>query len=142
MLYSRLNDSRTGFEPQRNLMARTFGLDGGGTIAADSAGDVYVAWHGKTLGAASGEAGRQVLIAKSSDDGKTFVAEQPAWKEPTGACACCGMAIFTDNRGIVRALYRSATENITVISTCSHHQIKAAVLKAASWTPGRFMPAL
>src|SRR5947209_3357136 len=32
MLYSRLNDARTAFEPERNLMTRTFGLDGGGTI--------------------------------------------------------------------------------------------------------------
>ena len=58
MLYSRLNNSRTGFEPQRNLMARTFGLDGGGTIAADSAGDVY-GGMAKPLELRSGEAGRQ-----------------------------------------------------------------------------------
>src|SRR5438445_4922405 len=51
MLYSRLNDNHTAFEPERSLMTRTFGLDGGGTVAADSAGDVYVAWHGKAPGA-------------------------------------------------------------------------------------------
>lgn len=38
MLYSRSNDSGTAFEPERNLMTRTFGLDGGGIIAADSTG--------------------------------------------------------------------------------------------------------
>jgi hypothetical protein len=96
MLYSRLNNSCTAFEPERNLMTRTFDLDGGGTIAADPAGHVYVAWHGKAPGAASGEAGRQVWIAKSNDDGKTFSAEQPAWKDPTGACGCCGMAMYAD----------------------------------------------
>ena len=112
MLYSRLNESRTAFEPERNLMTRTFGLDGGGTIAADSAGYVYVAWHGKAPGAAQGEAGRQVWIAKSTDNGKTFSAEQPAWNDPIGACGCCGMSIFVDSKGMVRVLYRSATENI------------------------------
>jgi hypothetical protein len=112
MLYSRLNDSHTGFEPERNLMTRTFGLDGGGTVAADLAGHVYVSWHGKTPGAAKGEAGRQVWIAESNDDGKTFAAERPAWNEYTGACGCCGMAIFADSKGVVRALYRSATENV------------------------------
>ena len=34
MLYARLNRSGSGFEPQRNVVTRAFGLDGGGTIAA------------------------------------------------------------------------------------------------------------
>jgi len=112
MLYSRLNPSRSAFEPERSLMTRTFGLDGGGSVAADLAGNVYVAWHGKAPGAAAGEAGRQVWLAVSHDDGATFAAEQPAWQESAGACGCCGMALFADSRGAVRALYRSATENI------------------------------
>lgn len=112
MLYSRLNDSGTAFEPERNLMTRTFGLDGGGTLAADSSGNVYVGWHGKIAGAASGEAGRQVWMAISRDDGKTFAAEQPAWNQSTGACGCCGMAMLADTKGVVWALYRSATENV------------------------------
>ena len=40
MLYSRLNDARTAFEPERNLITRTFNLDGGGAVAADSRGNV------------------------------------------------------------------------------------------------------
>ncbi|HZT37199.1 MAG TPA: sialidase family protein [Bryobacteraceae bacterium] len=112
MLYSRLNDTGTAFEPERNLMTRTFGLDGGGAVAADAAGNVYVAWHGKSPGAAAGEAGRQVWVAVSHDEGKTFAPEHPAWNQPTGACACCGMAIFADSQGTVRALYRSATEGV------------------------------
>ena len=112
MLYSRLNDGGTGFEPERNLMTRTFGLDGGGTLAADAAGNVYVAWHGKIPGAADGEAGRQVWLTVSRDDGKTFAAEQAAWNTTTGACGCCGVAMFADSKGVVRALYRSATENV------------------------------
>jgi len=72
MLYSRLNNARTAFEPERSVMTRTFGLNGGGTVAADSAGNVYVAWHGKAAGAVEGEAGRQVWVAESHDNGKTF----------------------------------------------------------------------
>lgn len=112
MLYSRMNDARTGFEPQRNLMTKTFGLDGGGTVAADARGNVYVAWHGKDPGAPAGEAGRQVWIAQSTDDGKTFAPEHPAWNTATGACGCCGMAMFADSKANVYALYRSATENV------------------------------
>jgi hypothetical protein len=112
MLYSRLNADGTRFDTERSLMARTFGLDGGGTVAADSAGNIYVAWHGKAPGAAKGEAGRQVWIAASHDDGTTFAPEEPAWAEPTGECGCCGMALFADSKGTVDALYRSATEDI------------------------------
>lgn len=112
MLYTRLNDRGTAFEAQRNLMERTFGLDGGGTIAADAEGNVFVAWHGKQAGAAKGEAGRQVWIARSRDSGKTFAPEAPAWTEPTGACGCCGMAMFAAANGSLFALYRSATEDV------------------------------
>jgi hypothetical protein len=112
MLYARMNDAGTAFEPQRNLMHKTFALDGGGTIAADAKGHVYVLWHGSTAGAAKGEAGRQVWIARSDDNGKTFAPEELAYTKPTGACGCCGMRAFVDSRGDLYALFRSATEQI------------------------------
>jgi hypothetical protein len=112
MLYARLDDAGKAFEPQRNLMRHTFGLDGGGAVAADSSGNVYVAWHGKGEAAENGEAGRQVWIARSGDDGKTFAAEAPAWDKATGACGCCGMGIFASRNGTVYGLYRSATESV------------------------------
>jgi hypothetical protein len=112
MLYSRLNDAGTAFEAERSVMTHTFGLDGGGTVAADSAGNVYVSWHGKAAGAPAGEMGRQVWVAESHDDGKTFSAERPAWKDATGACGCCGLAMFADDEGILRLMYRSATDSI------------------------------
>ena len=111
-LYTRLNDSHTAFEPQSNLMTRTFGLDGGGTIAADTKGNVYVAWHGKSSGATAGEAGRQLWIAMSSDDGRRFSAEHPATDDPTGACGCCGTAMYADSKGDIYVLYRSAKQNV------------------------------
>src|SRR5262249_3837063 len=43
MLYSRRAAGSAEFEPQRNLMTQTHGLDGGGTVAADAAGNVFVA---------------------------------------------------------------------------------------------------
>ncbi len=112
LLYTRLDDMSNAFEPERNLMTHSFGLDGGAAIAADNAGDVYVAWHGKALGASEGEAGRQVWITRSSDEGKTFKAERPATDDQTGACGCCGMAMSSASSGNIYALYRSATQDV------------------------------
>jgi len=111
MLYSRLNDKGM-FGPQRNLTRKTFGLDGGGSVAADAEGNVYVAWHGQAEGASEGEGGRRVWLARSSDDGGTFAEERAIFDQPTGACGCCGMRLFTDSRGNLLALYRSAREVI------------------------------
>jgi len=94
-------------------MLRSFGLDGGGTVAADAAGNVYVAWHGKGPDCRRGsEAGRQVMAGTITRCRQDFAAEAPAWNQPTGACGCCGMALFATREGTLAGLYRSATENV------------------------------
>jgi hypothetical protein len=109
--YTRLNDSRTAFEDQRDLMGQTNHPDGGGTVAADEGDNVYVVWHGHRKGE-TGEDKRKLWIARSTDEGKTFSPEAPAWMEPTGVCPCCSTHAFADHKGIVYALYRSATAQV------------------------------
>jgi hypothetical protein len=109
MLFARLNDAGTGFEPERNLIRAAYGLDGGGAIAAGKMGDVYVFWHAPAPGT-EGEGNRRIWVARSSNDGETFAPEKPASDQPTGACGCCGMSAFADSSNNVYALYRSATE--------------------------------
>lgn len=109
MLYTRLNERGTAFEWERNLIQSAYGLDGGGAVAADGAGDVYVLWHAPAPGT-EGEGNRRVWIARSTDDGKTFDPERRVWDRPTGACGCCGLNAFADQRGTLYVLYRSATE--------------------------------
>jgi len=108
LLYTRMTDPGTAFEPQRNLVNTTQHLDGGGTVAADLAGNVYVLWHSAPAGNQAGEAGRAVFLARSQDEGRTFAGERGVNPEPTGACACCGMRAFTDAEGNLFALYRTA----------------------------------
>ena len=110
LLYSRLDLDGDGFEPQRNVMTRTFGLDGGGAVTADGAGNVYVAWHGKAAGAAEGEAGRQVFLTQSSDGGGSFSPERAISEPGAGACACCAMRLFAGSDGTVYGLFRTATD--------------------------------
>jgi hypothetical protein len=111
MLYTRLNDAGTAFEKERNVIQSAYGLDGGGSVAADEAGTVYVAWHAAEPGS-EGEGSRCVWVARSTDEGKTFQRERRANTEPTGACGCCGMRAFADSKGVVYVLYRSAKEEV------------------------------
>ena len=112
MLYARLNDAGTAFEKQRDLMGDTSVLDGGGTVAADDAGNVYVAWHALAKGSRPGEQNRRLWVARSTDEGKTFAKEAPASAEATGVCPCCSTRAFADDKGLVYALYRSANAGV------------------------------
>jgi hypothetical protein len=112
LLYTRLNDAGTAFEPERNVITYAAGLDGGSSVAADAEGNVYVTWHGNAPDNKDKEAGRAVFVARSLDEGKTFQREKPAVAKKTGACACCGMRAFADRGGAVYVLFRAATDNI------------------------------
>ena len=107
MLYARINDAGIAFEQQRNLMRVSAIPDGGCTLAADTTGNVLVAWHAMKAGE-RGEDRRKMWIARSADDGKTFASETPAWQEPTGCCGCCSTRGFADKNGNMHFLYRSA----------------------------------
>ena len=107
MLYARLNDRGDAFEPQQNLIRQHPGLDGGGSVAADQDGNVYVAWHAPDKERL--EADRQVWIVRSKDEGQTFGPETRANPTPTGACGCCGMKVMAGPKGEVYVLYRTAT---------------------------------
>lgn len=109
MLYSRSVDGGRCFEPQRNAMARTSALDGGGAVAADADGNVYVSWHASDEEAEAGEAHRRMWVAVSRDDGATFSPEAAVLEEETGACGCCGSTALADRRGTLYLFYRAAT---------------------------------
>lgn len=136
LLYSRLEGK--AFEPQRNLMTKTFLLDGGGTVAADDRGNVYVSWHGTDVAAqAKGETVRQVWLAKSTDDGKTFAAEEAVNKEGTGTCACCSMRGFVDSKGSIHFLYRSAsggTRDMFLLSSKDEGKSFESTQVSQKWT--------
>lgn len=138
MFYARLNDAGTAFEPQRNVMQFAAGLDGGASLAADNSGNVYVVWHADPTN--QGETHRRVWMAHSRNDGKTFAREvavdAPLDGKSTGACGCCGMRAFADNKGSLYVFYRAATEQIhrDMILMVSHDRGKKFLAeRVAKW---------
>lgn len=110
MLYTHLAADGKSFEPQRNVITERVGLDGGGSLAIDSRGRVYVGWHAPpTKGA--GEGSRAVWVARSDDGGRTFSKEERFSSGNTGACACCGLGLFADGETLL-SLYRGAAEKV------------------------------
>jgi hypothetical protein len=111
MLFSKLNETGTAFEPERNLIHTAYGIDGGGGIAADQQGRVYVFWHAPIPGK-QGEEFRRVWVTRSEDDGRSFEPERIAWDQPTGACGCCSLNALADREGRIYVLFRSAQEMV------------------------------
>lgn len=109
LLFTRLNDAGTAFEPQQNLIDKAYGLDGGCCLAADGHGKVYVAWH---AGDGTGEESRRVWLKTSTDDGATFSAERSIDANRAGVCGCCGMFGSVAENGEVMFLYRSAKHKV------------------------------
>ncbi|HKQ88573.1 MAG TPA: sialidase family protein, partial [Candidatus Acidoferrales bacterium] len=134
ILFSRLDDSGKAFEPQRNLMQYATGINGGLSVAADQTGNVYAMWH--AMGATPGEDNRRVYVARSTDNGKTFERENAVSPAPLGACGCCGMRGFVDDRGTLYILYRAAGEKIhrdmTLLVSTDHAKTFRSA-KVAPW---------
>jgi hypothetical protein len=107
LLYARLSDDGRGFSAQRDLIGRTHELDGGGSVAADAKGRVFVVWHASPAGS-KGETNRAVFLALSTDDGGSFALERIISRTGTGACGCCGLAAFANEGGEVYVLFRTA----------------------------------
>ena len=69
-------------------------------------------WLARSERRPRGEDKRQVWVARSSDGGKSFSEDGPAWDEATGACACCSTRAFADSRNSFYMLYRSANDSV------------------------------
>jgi hypothetical protein len=138
MLYARMNDAGTAFEPERNLLQFATGLDGGGSIAADASGRVYVAWHAGGP-SSQGEGDRRVWVARSKDDGRTFAREVAASPPEQGVCGCCGMRAAVDSAGTLFMLFRSAREMVnrdTFMLTSRDHGVSFTADKLHGWNVG------
>jgi hypothetical protein len=109
--YTRTGTGGRGFEPERTMPAKMGDIDAP-ALAADADGFVYVGWHGHAADAAGKEDTRAVWMRISSDDGTTFAPEQTVWRQPTGACGCCGLEFYASHAGGLFVLYRAALESI------------------------------
>ena len=137
MLYARLDPNKGSFEAQRNIVQAAIGLDGGGAIASDDRGRVFIAWHagGPT---SKGEGDRRVWLATSTNDGHSFSKEVPVSDPSTGACGCCGMDGLVDRTGSLFLLYRSARDVVhrDTYLLSSTDGLRFSSLKLDEWNIG------
>lgn len=133
VLFSRLNDAGTAFEPQRCVMQYAKGVDGGLSVAAGTGGDVYVVWHAD--GSEEGEAHRRVYLARSTDEGRTFVREVPISPAELGACGCCGMRAMADRQGKVYVFYRAAAGGVNRDMTLLESDDRGSTFRAQRLGP-------
>ena len=134
MLFTRLNQAGTAFEHERNLIHSAYGIDGGGGLAADRSGHVYVVWHAPAPGG-KGEQSRLVWVTRSDDDGKTFQPEHSASADPTGTCGCCSLNAFAGPNGDLYVLFRSARETVHRDMYLLVSKDRAATFSAANISP-------
>ncbi|HEY4281479.1 MAG TPA: sialidase family protein [Chthoniobacterales bacterium] len=133
VLYARMNDAGTGFDPSRVVNQQSWGADGA-SLAADSRDNVFVFWHAQQP-QGKNEESRRLWMAKSLDGGKTFAGERVAFGETTGVCGCCGSRAFADAAGSLYVLFRAATQmvhrDIYLLSSTDH----GATFKGADISP-------
>ncbi len=108
MYYTRLRENKKEFEPQRAISGK-WSVDGGGAIAADKLGNIYVFWHSASHG--SEEKDRNVFLSVSNNSGKRFGKERIISPAGIGVCGCCAMQADSDSEGQIYVVYRTATNN-------------------------------
>lgn len=128
LAYARLGIDGLTFERQRNLSLGTGDLDGGGSVAADAAGDVYAVWHVSAPG--KDESQGVVCLARSLDAGRSFRPTRRINPAPTGQCGCCAMKAFADSRNGLYVLYRSAQANVNRDATLLFSEDKGLNFRA------------
>ncbi|MFT7513748.1 MAG: hypothetical protein ACI9QL_002962 [Candidatus Omnitrophota bacterium] len=105
MLYARSVKQGKPFEAEQ-IISDDWGVDGGGAVAADAKGQVYVVFHAGRH--EEGEKGRRIYLKHSGDDGRRFELARPVSPMGTGVCGCCAMQAFVDRTGHVYIVYRTA----------------------------------
>ena len=104
-LYSRSLDGKS-FSPQKDMKGKTSHMDGGGSIAANSQGAVYLVWHANKEGT-MGEQNRRVFLAISSNNGDSFSPEKEVSPTDLGICPCCSLKAGAKGKELV-ILFRGA----------------------------------
>ena len=95
MLHSRLNDAGDAFEEEANLVGDTIGFEGVGAIVADpKSAQVYAFWPGQLEPGPEME--RDMYMAVSKDEGKTWSNPKKLDIDIQGNCRCCPIQATMD----------------------------------------------
>lgn len=107
--HRRTSGERIAFMPQQTISAG-WPVDGGGAIAADHEGRVFVLWHSGSAGATEQE--RRIFLRISSPPTGEFGEPRSINPPASGVCPCCAMQAATDREGRLYVVYRAARQGI------------------------------
>jgi hypothetical protein len=109
MLHSRLNDEGNAFEKETNIVGDTIGFEGVGAVVADqNSSNVYAFWPGQL--APGPEMERDMYMAISADEGKSWSAPEKLDIDIQGNCRCCPIQATMDASGSIYLVYRNSVK--------------------------------
>jgi len=109
MLYSRLNHEGTAFEKEFNIVGKTMGFEGVGAIVGDqNSSKVFAFWNGRLE--PGPESGKDMYMAVSRDEGKTWSEPEKLNVDIEGACNCCSMQAIMDADDNMYIVYRNSAK--------------------------------
>ncbi len=138
VLYARSADGGRTFEAARDVLDRAVEVDGP-AIAADATGRVYVVWLDARLPPSpTSPFSGAPFLARSTDDGATFGANEPIAHDYAGrACGCCSLSAETSPEGRLAVSFRGAHLSIrdpfVLLADKEARRFAAARVSADQW---------
>jgi hypothetical protein len=114
--YTRSTDGGKTFEAERNLTEIRPAWDNA-TVAADQDGNVFVFWNGQWPGLPNEDpkspVASPIIMARSTDNGKTFAASELVKHDyPGRACGCCRLEARVGPEDTVYVGFRGGFQSI------------------------------
>ena len=88
------------FSPQRDMKGETTGIDGGGSVAANDNGQVFLVWHALPQ-KKTDEEDRQVFITVSKDNGNSFSTEKVISPKFIGASSGSSLKVAANGKEVM-----------------------------------------
>ena len=132
MLHTRLNDEGTAFETEKNIIGKTMGFEGVGSVVAEPDSKiVYAFWAGQLKPGPEME--RDMYMAFSQNEGRDWSEPKKLSVDIQGNCRCCPIHASMDQRGHLFVVYRNSVKTSPTSWNKNTYVLKSTN-KGKTWT--------